>query len=220
MKIFFTMNRTKDIFLSIVLSLFIISFAVICIVFCKYIYYFDISYLNIDGITGLSQSVIRENYDSLIAYQSIFYQGPLILPNFVMSMQGRIHFEEVKKIFECIQYACIVFGGISLPMVIHNLKQKEYRFLRLTGIITLLIPLIIVFFVAIDFDQAFILFHRIVFKNNYWIFDPMYDPVITILPEAFFMHSFVGIVVIIVVISIGMMWLYKKISKKIIESEI
>ena len=40
---------------------------------------------------------------------------------------------------------------------------------------------------ALDFDRAFTVFHTIFFpgKDN-WLFDPMTDPVILILPEAFF----------------------------------
>ena len=48
-----TYNK-KDIILSIVLMIFIISFAVVFTVFFKQLYYFDINYLNIDKISGLS----------------------------------------------------------------------------------------------------------------------------------------------------------------------
>ena len=46
---------------------------------------------------------IKENYQILIHYQSIFYQGKLVFKDFIMSKGGRIHFEEVKRIFEIIQ---------------------------------------------------------------------------------------------------------------------
>ena len=40
---------------------------------------------------------------------------------------------------------------------------------------------------ALDFDRAFAVFHTIFFpgKDN-WLFDPMTDPVILILPEEYF----------------------------------
>lgn len=203
-------NRKKDIVLALLLTICIICFAVIVTVFFKQLYYFDIDYLNIAKYTGLSKDVIKENYDILIQYQSIFFQGDLNMPDFVMSTTGRIHFEEVKRVFEVIQMTFVVTAVISGLMIYSNLKQKEYRFLQLTSLFSVGIPTIIGFFAALDFDRAFVIFHNIVFRNNYWIFDYTTDPVITILPESFFMHCFMMIIFIVIFISIVMYWLYKK----------
>lgn len=203
-------NRKKDIVLALLLTICIICFAVIVTVFFKQLYYFDIDYLNIAKYTGLSKGVIKENYDILIQYQSIFFQGDLNMPDFVMSTTGRIHFEEVKRVFEVIQMTFAVTAVISGLMIYSNLKQKEYRFLQLTSLFSVGIPTIIGFFAALDFDRAFVIFHNIVFRNNYWIFDYTTDPVITILPESFFMHCFMMIIFIVIFISIVMYWLYKK----------
>lgn len=210
-----TYNK-KDIILSIVLMIFIISFAVVFTVFFKQLYYFDINYLNIDKISRLSVETIKENYDILINYQSIFYQGDLNLPDFTMSVAGRIHFQEVKTIFEVIQVSMLISGIISIILLIKRFKEKEYLFLRLTGIITILIPSILGFLVAIDFDQAFIIFHKLFFRNDFWIFDYRTDPVITILPETFFMHCFILIVLIIVVFALLCLIFYRYKQKQII----
>ena len=104
-------------------SLFSLSvFAVVFTVFFKPLYYFDIDFLNLSESTGLSADVIRHNYDVLIQYQSLFYQGDLNLPNFVMSTSGRIHFEEVKRIFEAIQMICAISGIMTLIMGIYRIK--------------------------------------------------------------------------------------------------
>ena len=210
-----TYNK-KDIILSIVLMIFIISFAIVFTVFFKQLYYFDINYLNIDKISGLPVETIKDNYDILINYQSIFFQGNLNLPDFAMSVAGRIHFQEVKTIFEVIQVSMLISGIISIILLIKRFKEKEYRFLRLTGIITILIPSILGFLVAIDFDQAFIIFHKLFFRNDFWIFDYQTDPVITILPETFFMHCFILIVLIIVVFALLCLIFYRYKQKQII----
>ena len=210
-----TYNK-KDIILSIVLMIFIISFAIVFTVFFKQLYYFDINYLNIDKISGLPVETIKDNYDILINYQSIFYQGNLNLPDFAMSVAGRIHFQEVKTSFEVIQVSMLISGIISIILLIKRFKEKEYRFLRLTGIITILIPSILGFLVAIDFDQAFIIFHKLFFRNDFWIFDYQTDPVITILPETFFMHCFILIVLIIVVFALLCLIFYRYKQKQII----
>ena len=208
--------KKNDIFLAIMLMIFIISFAVVFTVFFKPLYYFDINYLNIDQISGLDAETIKENYRILINYQSIFYQGTLNLPDFVMSDSGRIHFEEVKRIFEAIQVMMVISGLISIPMTIKNIKEKEYRFLRLTGLITIIVPTVLGFLAALDFERAFVLFHQIVFRNDYWIFDYRTDPVITILPETFFMHCFMLIVVIVCLLAIICLGYYRYQQKKIV----
>ena len=210
MQTLFTKSRKRDIVLALFLTVFIICLAVIITVFFKQLYYFDIDYLKIAESTGLSREVIQRNYDVLIQYQSIFYQGSLNLPDFVMSNTGRIHFEEVKRVFEMIQMTFVVTGIVSAVMIYLNVKQKEYRFLPLTSFFSVAIPSVLGFFVALDFDKAFVIFHNIVFRNDYWIFDYTTDPVITILPESFFMHCLMMIIVIVIMISVLCYVLYKK----------
>lgn len=217
MKTLFTTNRKKDIFLAILLTLFIISFAVVFTVFFKQLYYFDIDYLGISQSTGLSKDIIKENYNILIQYQSLFYRGELDLPDFIMSTTGRIHFEEVKRIFDIIQILCISTGMISAIMIYQNHKDKEYRYLKLTTYFSIGIPTILGFLASIDFDKAFVIFHKIAFRNDYWIFDSVTDPVITILPEAFFMHCFMLIIVIVIVMSLICFGIYRKKEREIIK---
>ena len=210
----------KDIFLATMLMLFIISLAIVFTVFFKQLYYLDINYLGIDLTSGMSVETIKKNYDVLIAYQSIFYRGTLNLPDFVMSTSGRIHFEEVKTIFEAIQVIMVVSGLISLPLVIRRFKEKEYRFLKLTGLITIIVPAMLGFVVALDFESAFITFHQIVFRNNYWVFDYRSDPVINILPETFFMHCFIMIVIIVITLAGLCLFYYYHKQKQIINDTI
>ena len=67
----------------------------------------------------------------------------------------------------------------------------------MTAILTIVIPLILGFFAFIDFDRLFVMFHQLVFSNDYWLFNPHLDPIINILPENFFMHCFMSIVFIV-----------------------
>lgn len=217
MKTLFTMNRKRDIVLALLLTIFIISFAVTVTVFFKPLYYLDISYLDISSLTGLSKEVLQHNYDILIQYQSLFYQGVLSLPNFVMSTSGRIHFEEVKRIFEWIQIACLISGIISAVMIYQNHKEKEYRYLKLTSVTTIVIPTVIGFLASLDFDKAFIIFHKIFFRNDFWIFDATTDPIINALPETFFMHCFLMIIILIIILSMMCYFIYHKKEKEILK---
>lgn len=217
MKTLFIKNRKQDIFLAFILTLFIITLAITFTVFFKQLYYFDIDYLNIAEISGISKDIIKNNYDILIQYQSIFYRGALNFKDFAMSTTGRIHFEEVKRIFDMIQLICLGSGLISLIMIYHNIKNKEYRYLRLTSIFSIVIPSILGFLASLDFNQAFIIFHKLFFRNDYWIFDSSSDPIITILPEGFFMHCFIMIVVLIILMSIVCYFIYRKKEQDILK---
>lgn len=219
MKTLFITIKRKDWMQALIICLFIISLAITFTVFFKPLYYFDIDYLNIDTYVNMSKDVIKHNYDILIDYQSLFNTKDLILPDFIMSETGRIHFIEVKQIFVFIQLLCIITGILSLYIIISNYKKKNYIYLKASSLLTIGIPSVIGLLASIDFDKAFVIFHKIFFRNDYWIFDYRTDPVITILPQDFFMHCFIMIVSIVIIISLAMYLIYLKKEKEILKRE-
>ena len=70
-------------------------------------------------------------------------------------------------------------------------------------------------FGIVAFDKLFVLFHEIVFRNDYWMFSSVTDPVIKILPEEFFMHGFFAIIGFVFLFAF-ILWVYfrKLISSK------
>lgn len=50
---------------------------------------------------------------------------------------------------------------------------------------------------AVNWEAVFIMFHKIMFRNDYWLFDEALDPVITILPDTFFLQCAVMIILLI-----------------------
>ncbi|MFV0396332.1 MAG: TIGR01906 family membrane protein [Coprobacillaceae bacterium] len=206
----------KDVITAISIMIFIITFAITFTVFFKPLYYSDVYRLGIDISSGIDIDTIKDNYDILIQYQSIFYRGSLELPDFVMSTGGRIHFEEVKRIFEVIQMLLIVSSISSVICIYQRWKQKEYRFLRLSSILTIVIPSIVGVIAMVNFNQAFIIFHKLFFRNDYWVFDARTDPIISILPQTFFMHCFLMIIGIVLLLSGGCYLVYRRKQKQIL----
>lgn len=205
--------RRNDFLLSFFMMIVIICISVCIVLFTKHIYYLDIHYLNIGEGLNLSVDKIKENYDILINYQSIFYKGDLVLPDFVMSQSGIKHFKEVKVVFEIVQYIALFGGIIGAYITYKKYKQQDSLFFKYTTLTTCFTPLLIGTLAMINFDKAFILFHQIVFRNNDWIFDIYIDPVILILPETFFMHCFILIVVVVILICLIYYYIYHKILK-------
>ena len=178
----------ENLIFSIFLMLWIISLAVVLTLNFRPLYYFDVDYLGICASSGLDEEVIRRNYDVLIDYNGIFSQEELEFPDLSMSESGRIHFQEVKHIFVGLQWLLIADSAVCAVLLIRHIRRKSYAFLKLTGIITVVIPAVLGALIALNWNWVFVTFHHIAFDNDYWIFDEVTDPVITMLPDTFFMH--------------------------------
>lgn len=198
----------KQMILSVVLTIFIITGSITFTLNFRILYYHDITALKIEQTSGLSRKTICENYNSLIDYNSVFSREPLKL-TMKMSKEGRIHFQEVRKIFYAVQILLGISFLCSLFLGFRQMKQKNYHFLKTTSILTLTIPLITGVTVSLFWNKAFVLFHKLLFSNDYWIFDPCFDPIINILPDTFFFHCTVMIILLILAGSGTCFLLYK-----------
>lgn len=190
----------KKIFIAVMLALamLILSIAVGLglIHLTNFIYYIDIEVLDIPANSGYSREVILENYHAVMDYLSPFCNDEFHLPSMAYSNPGAIHFEECKVIFNAIYlWGAIAFVFVSLMMLFYRDKLTY----RIAGVLTLALPLTVVVGIAVNFDKAFVLFHKLLFNNMNWVFDPRYDPIITVLPEEFFMHCgiFIALCVIL-----------------------
>ncbi len=164
--------------------------------------------------TGLNREQIIENYNALIDYCSPFYFGELVFPSLKSSVSGISHFAEVKVLFN-------VFYGIGLVSLIivcigfaSRIKEREIKFLKVCSIVSIVIPAVLVIASIINFNGLFILFHKIAFRNDDWIFDPKQDPVIEILPEKFFMLCLIVIAGVVIAGSCVTMGIYMYKKKK------
>lgn len=192
--------------------MFIIAATVKLTLVFKGVYYFDIEYLKIVENSGFTEEEIKKNYDYLIEYLTSNNEEEFHLPTIKYSETGKIHFEDVKKIFIFIDKLFYITGVVSLVgMYLYN-KRKDYRYLSLTSNTLIVLPVALGASFAINFDFMFELFHKIAFSNDYWIFDHKTDPVIKILPQDYFMHEAIFILIIVGVVCIGMKLVYKNIK--------
>lgn len=212
-------NRFVSIFIDVVtacvLFLFILSFSVTFTLNFRPLYYMDIELLEIESRSGIPEDEIRENYDVLIDYNSMFTKEELEFPTLAMSETGKIHFEEVKEIFVMFQKMAFLTAAVGLALILLQRKRKSSRYLKYTGVITILIPALLGAAMAKSWDKAFVIFHEIAFDNDFWIFDATTDPVITILPDTFFLHCAAMILGIVLAGSVLCLVLYaRSVSKR------
>lgn len=208
------MKKISNLILAFLMSLFIITSIVKFTVVFKPLYYFDIKHLNIPILSGMSEEEIKLNYDYLIKYNTSYRDYEFNMPTLKSSIQGKIHFEEVRDVFKVLNKINIISGVISVLGIYIVLKKKEIKIIKYAGIISMLIPIFLVIPITIQFEKSFEIFHRLIFNNDYWIFDPSKDPVINMLPAEFFLHCGVVILTGILIFSSIILTIYKMLKNK------
>ncbi len=174
--------------MAILNSIMVLTGSIILGLFTRPLYYLFISKILKEN-PGYTKEIIKTNYNILIDYYNPFYRGKLALDGLALSTEGAFHFYEVKKIFNLLFLIFLVAFILSLLIYIYNRRTSLGRYLKLSALMTFVIPFILSIPFLVDFSRSFVLFHEIAFSNDYWIFDPAIDPVINILPEWFFMYA-------------------------------
>ena len=166
-------------------------------------------------MNNLTEEEIKLNYDYMIDYNLNKISGEFELPTIKSSIEGKIHFEEVKEIFLNVNKLLILSFIVTLIGVIYNLRNNKIEFLNITSKLVIILPIFVLIPMLINFDKTFVIFHEIMFDNEYWIFDPLKDPVINILPQEFFYHAGLMIVVLVILSSILLHFIYKALKSNI-----
>ncbi|MEG3309900.1 TIGR01906 family membrane protein [Streptococcus sp. SS-4456] len=174
--------------------LFVLSVAVLGTVYLAWLTYpLEIYFLGLEKIVYMKSSDISYNFNILMNYLTNPFAKVLDMPNFSSSADGLKHFADVKHLFHLAQGIFL----ISLPAVFYFWKEvvrKGYGKLYRTVFMWMaLAPVMIaVMGMLIGFDSFFVLFHHLLFPgDSTWLFDPLTDPVIYILPQEFFLHCFI-----------------------------
>ena len=173
--------------------LFFLSLSILLTIYLAWIFYpLEIEWLNLTDRVFLKSETIQYNFHILMNYLTNPFSQVLQMPDFRSSAAGLHHFAVVKNLFHLVQLVTLV----TLPcfyFFVKKIVKKGFLSLYRKSILTLLVfPLVIgLVGVLIGFEQFFTLFHQILFVgDNTWLFDPAKDPVILILPETFFLHTF------------------------------
>ncbi|GAK48002.1 putative membrane protein [Secundilactobacillus oryzae JCM 18671] len=161
---------------------------------------------------GLSTHQLMKNYGQLLSFLQLPWVS-LDMTNFPTSFSGMHHFEDVKKL--------ILFNNTVLILTIMPTGlylRKLYREFRLWLLdlplnITAMVLLVASAMMAVNFNQFFIGFHELFFRNQDWLFDPQTDPIILVLPENFFYACF-ALAFVLFELQILAIWLMIKRQQK------
>ncbi|ATD56183.1 TIGR01906 family membrane protein [Clostridium chauvoei] len=200
-------------FLSFITSIFAVGISVIITLNLTIVYKIAIDKFNLVKITGLSKEKLMFNYNGMIKYLNNPFIKQLEFEDFSMSRTGEIHFQEVKNIFMKLYIIVIIALLIFITFKLVKALAKNIEFPKVVNYAANIILITFGFVMAsmgINFSKTFVLFHKLFFNNNYWIFDPKTDPVINALPEELFLVYAIIIIVLLGVQVIAFKMIYIK----------
>lgn len=201
--------------LTITLSFTIIMGSVILTTLSRFIYYFDIEYLDISKFSGLAIAEIKENYNYTISYIFNNSLDDFQPPTLSSSIDGSQHFLEVRNLFNLGSTLLIIAVIISifLLFILRRNRITEFKFVKYTSFIILSLPILALIFINMDFTFIFTIFHKILFNNDKWLLDPITDPIINIMPEEYFAHCAVAIILYSSILLVFLNVMVKKYKK-------
>ena len=203
-------NKLLTGFLGFFIAILIITFSIGLPIYFRPFYYIQIDTLDIEAYSGADRETIVDAYDELLDYLTLpgheFGTG-----KFPYSEEGKSHFVDCKILFDLNAIAFIIsIVAVTLLLILKKLGIYEMwrpfgmNITFSSGAFTLGGFALIGGLVALDFDTAFTIFHKLFFpgKDN-WLFNPYTDGVIMILPQDFFMNCAILIFSSIVLLCAG-----------------
>lgn len=196
--------------LGIVISLMALAAAVV--INLQPLYFFWAWHFHLGQNVGMSSGRVIAEYQKIIKYLNV--PGQKLQLSLRLSQKGMEHFVDVKRLV-VIDYGLALLGVCWLVFLWRKNRQEPILWefvpcLRMINSVFLVIAIL----AGLDFNFFFIIFHQLLFRNNYWVFDPQADQVIKILPESFFGCSFLLAFLLVETAILVLVYLGKKQVKK------
>ena len=165
--------------------------------------FYDIDYFgyefeknSIDKVTGYSIEKLENEAQLLLDYMLLDEAEEEFQNSTFFNEREKLHMKDVKDIVQSaidLRRVCMVLIVVSLCAVI-IFRLNKFVFLKF---FTLFFGLIgILFYIVagvsvLNFNRAFVIFHEVLFNNDLWLLDPRESLMINMLPESFFVDTFV-----------------------------
>ncbi|KPN81964.1 hypothetical protein RZ76_09780 [Apilactobacillus kunkeei] len=184
--------------LSLVIILWFITCSIFLFMNMPFIYTSVVHVLNVQHDIKMSSGQISDNYLLIIRYLQSFFisdmQTTLPINNVV-----KVHFGDVRRLILLNNLFMVVMTPIVIKLLIRLRKNRllwllKSAFRQIYGCFVFLFV-----FALIDFNDAFIFFHKILFRNNDWIFNAKKEPIIILFPDQYFMIGFAFIFIFVTV---------------------
>lgn len=191
--------------------IFVLLISTLMVTNSKFIYNFSVDKFQLEVRGGIAKNDIESNYSYIVDYiLGKEKSAEFKLPTLEYSEDGAVHFYEVRKLFDLAKIsAVILFLALILSIGIYYINFRDLKLLKYTSLTLMFVPVFTALVASSNFNFFFTIFHKIFFNNNKWLFDPLTDPIINILPEEFFALCAALIVLITIVIGLILFIFYK-----------
>ncbi|MDP4144564.1 MAG: TIGR01906 family membrane protein [Bacillota bacterium] len=200
-----------NIFISIMITFTTLLFSVNAALDFKPLYYFDVVNLDIQNDSYMTVAEIKDNYNYVINYVNGKTNYDFQLPTLPSSANGKTHFSDVRRLFRLSKIALIV-QLILLISFFYAFRKHNYFYkcLKWSGLALLFLPYLLLIILGSNFKRYFTIMHHLLFNNNYWLLDPAEDPIIDLLPQTFFFHCVVLILLLTNLAGIVLYIIYRR----------
>lgn len=206
--------RATEFFYQTMTLLWVITFCIAFTINFRPLYWWFVEHEQLASLLDLSSVTLKQIYQTLLAYLNYPWISKLTL-DISISYDAMRHFEDVKRLF-LINYSLLFITTVPTWYYLTNLiKQKKVWILRQKIVLCLYVLSVILVCLVLDFERFFVFFHKLLFTEQNWIFDPQIDPIILVLPSDFFLACFVLFIVFFVGILLFFLYLGKKQLKQL-----
>ncbi|GLB46713.1 membrane protein [Philodulcilactobacillus myokoensis] len=193
--------RFNIMFLTMIIN--IITFSIFLTVNSPWLYYLNICYLHVGNNLGLNHFQLMHVYFQMIGFIQIPWEHHFNLIYLKSSMKAIQHFKDVKRLILFNHGLMLITFPFSIHFYIQLMKRKMTWLLisPCQKLLSFIFILLLLF--GLDFNDLFIAFHRLMFRNLDWVFNSKADPIINALPNSLFFQYFMmffGILLLILVL--------------------
>ncbi|MBQ9196629.1 MAG: DUF1461 domain-containing protein [Clostridia bacterium] len=130
--------------------------------------------------------VPEEAYDGIGQTLGDYFSGMDVdFPYF--NQRERTHLSDIRGLFSLMDRGWLLLIPAVLLACALARRPDAGGFMRGLGLTALALGLLAAY-IAFDFEDAFILMHRLLFKNDLWLLNPNTDLLICLMPEDMFMY--------------------------------
>ena len=171
----------------VILFFFVLSLAISITINSDWLYYIFIKLEHLDKKVFLTSNELWHEYKTILHYLN-FPWIKTLHTKLPLSVSAMHHFGDVKKLFE-FNYIVLLITSIMIGIMCRRIftKTEWWNLLNLFKVSNIII-LMLVCIVCLDFSNAFIVFHQLLFNNRDWIFNPANTPIIKALQNYFLKH--------------------------------
>lgn len=133
-------------------------------------------------------------------------------PREFFNAQEKSHMSDVRNLFLGGLLVRKISLGVAAVMILFVilLRRKKWCYVlaeafQISTIIFTAFSVLLGIFITTDFNDVFIVFHKIFFTNNLWLFDPATSLMINMLPEGFFFDTVLAVGAIFLVFLVAVL---------------